>query len=62
MLFVDTPGMHGGEERALNRFMNRAAGAALVGVDVVVMVVDRGEWRDDDERVLRSCLRRPVRR
>jgi GTP-binding protein Era len=55
MLFVDTPGMHGGEQRALNRYMNRAAGAALVGVDVVVMVVDRGEWHDDDERVLQRA-------
>lgn len=56
MLFVDTPGIHGGEDRALNRFMNRTAGAAVAAVDIVVMVVDRGEWRDDDERVLRSCL------
>lgn len=56
ILFVDTPGIHGSEERALNRFMNRTASAALAGVDVIVMVVDRGEWRDDDERVLRSCL------
>ncbi|MFT7288619.1 MAG: GTP-binding protein Era, partial [Halieaceae bacterium] len=56
LLFVDTPGIHGGEERALNRFMNRTAGAAVAGVDVIVMVVDRAEWRDDDERVLRSCM------
>ncbi|WOJ93920.1 GTPase Era [Congregibacter variabilis] len=56
MLFVDTPGIHGGEDRALNRFMNRTASAALAAVDIVVMVVDRGEWRDDDERVLRSCV------
>lgn len=56
MLFVDTPGIHGGEGRALNRFMNRTAGAAVAAVDIVVMVVDRGEWRDDDERVLGSCL------
>ncbi|EED32723.1 GTP-binding protein Era [gamma proteobacterium NOR5-3] len=56
MLFVDTPGIHGGEDRALNRFMNRTASAALAAVDIAVMVVDRGEWRDDDERVLRSCV------
>lgn len=56
LLFVDTPGMHGGDGRALNRFMNRAAGAALPGVDVVVMIVDRGEWTDDDSRVLERCL------
>ena len=55
ILFVDTPGIHGDQERALNRVMNRAAGSALTGVDLIVMVVDRGEWRDDDERVLRSC-------
>ncbi len=55
ILFVDTPGVHGDGERALNRFMNRAATSALVGVDVIVMVVDRGEWREDDERVLQSC-------
>lgn len=56
MLFVDTPGIHSGEERALNRFMNRAATSALAGVDVVVMVVDRGEWRADDDRVLQAAL------
>ncbi len=52
LLFVDTPGIHGDGERALNRFMNRAAGSVMGGVDLIVMVVDRGEWRDDDERVL----------
>lgn len=52
LLFVDTPGMHSGEGRALNRVMNRAAGAALAGVDVVVLVTDRGEWTDEDQHVL----------
>jgi GTP-binding protein Era len=56
LLFVDTPGMHGGEGRALNRYMNRAATAALVGVDVIVMVVDRDEWNDDDGQVLERCV------
>jgi len=55
LLFVDTPGMHGGEQRALNRYMNRAAGSALNGVDVAVLVVDRGEWNDNDERALQRC-------
>ncbi|MEO1078081.1 MAG: GTPase Era [Pseudomonadota bacterium] len=56
ILFVDTPGMHGGAKKALNRYMNRAASAALPGVDVVIMVVDRDAWRDDDQRVLDACL------
>lgn len=55
LLFVDTPGIHGGEQRALNRYMNRAAGSALSDVDVIVMLVDRDQWRDDDERVLNRC-------
>jgi GTP-binding protein Era len=60
ILFVDTPGIHGSERRALNRFMNRAATSVLAGVDVVVMVVDRGQWRDDDERVLQCSLQAKV--
>jgi len=56
LLYVDTPGMHGSEGRALNRFMNRAASAVLPGVDTIVMVVDRAVWKDDDQRVLDSCL------
>lgn len=55
LLFVDTPGMHRDQGRALNRIMNRAAGAALAGVDVVVMVADRGEWTEDDQRVLEAA-------
>ena len=55
VLFVDTPGLHGDGRRALNRFMNRAAMSAVAGVDVIVMVVDRGDWRDDDDRVLHNC-------
>lgn len=55
LLFVDTPGVHGEGKRALNRFMNRAAIGALAGVDVIVMVVDRGDWRADDDRVLCQC-------
>ena len=34
--FVDTPGLHSGEPRALNRAMNRTATAALTDADLVV--------------------------
>ena len=51
-VYVDTPGMHREGERAINRFMNRAARSVLSDVDVIIMVVDRTAWTDDDERVL----------
>ncbi len=51
-IYVDTPGMHEDEPRALNRYMNRAASAALKHVDVVVFVVDRHYWTAADELVL----------
>jgi len=58
--FVDTPGLHHGEARALNRAMNRTAGAALVEADLCILVVAALEWtRGDDlvlERIGRSGL------
>jgi GTP-binding protein Era len=51
-VYVDTPGMHKGGERAINRVMNRAARSVLADVDVVIMVVDRTAWTDEDENVL----------
>ncbi|MDX1608660.1 MAG: GTPase Era [Halofilum sp. (in: g-proteobacteria)] len=50
--FVDTPGIHGDVRRQLNRTLNRAATAALTGVDAVVFVT-AGRWTDDDELVCR---------
>ena len=40
-IYVDTPGMHEEEPRAINRYMNKAATSALIDVDVVVFVVDQ---------------------
>lgn len=50
--FVDTPGLHLGEARALNRAMNRAAAAALHDADIVVFVVEALRWTAEDEAVL----------
>jgi len=51
-VYVDTPGLHKNNEKALNRYMNRSASAALKDVDVVVFVVDRMRWTDEDQLVL----------
>ena len=55
-VYVDTPGMHLEEPRALNRYMNRAATSALRDVDVVVFVVDRDIWTEADENVLNKLV------
>lgn len=52
IIFVDTPGMHKGQDSAINRYMNRTASSALQDVDVVVFVVDKMVWGLEDEAVL----------
>ncbi|EGY33231.1 GTPase Era [Aggregatibacter actinomycetemcomitans] len=51
-IYVDTPGLHIEEKRAINRLMNRAASSAISDVDLVIFVVDGTHWNDDDEMVL----------
>jgi GTP-binding protein Era len=61
-VYVDTPGMHEEQPRAINRYMNKAATSALKGVDVVVFVLDQLAWTTADELVLEklSSLKCPV--
>jgi GTP-binding protein Era len=49
LLLVDTPGIHGRQPRAMNRYMNRAARGAVEGVDAAVLVIEAGRWQDDDD-------------
>ncbi|MCR8923312.1 GTPase Era [Dasania sp. GY-MA-18] len=60
-IFVDTPGLHQNDdsEKAINRYMNRAASSAIKDVDVVVFVVDRGKWTAADDWVLEQVKRAP---
>ena len=51
-IFVDTPGLHIEEKRAINRLMNRAATSSLGDVEMVVFVVDGTQWTADDDMVL----------
>jgi GTPase len=52
IVFVDTPGLHLNAGKAINRYMNRAASAAIRDVDLVVFVVDRTAWTEEDAAVL----------
>ena len=51
MIFVDTPGIHTNQERAINRVMNRSAASVIADVDLVIFVLDRFEWSEADEYV-----------
>jgi len=52
VVYVDTPGLHLKEHKAINRYMNKAASDSLKHVDVVVFLVDRTKWTDEDSFVL----------
>jgi GTP-binding protein Era len=60
--FVDTPGIHHGGKRALNRAMNRTAATVLADADVCVFVVEALQWTREDDLVLEHLVRsgRPV--
>lgn len=51
-VYVDTPGIHRDASKAINRYMNRTAMSSIKDVDVIIFVVDRMAWTDEDEMVL----------
>ena len=51
LIFVDTPGIHSNQPKAINRYMNRAAESAIRDVDIVIFVVDRHIWTEADQKV-----------
>jgi GTPase len=57
IIFVDTPGLHKEASKAINRYMNRAASTAIRDVDLVLFLVDRTAWTDEDEMVLEHVKR-----
>lgn len=50
--FVDTPGLHRQQGRALNRAMNRTAAAAALDADLVVFVVEALRFDAEDDLAL----------
>lgn len=51
-IYVDTPGLHMEEKRAINRLMNKAASSSIGDVELVIFVVEGTRWTQDDEMVL----------
>ncbi|SUW62644.1 GTP-binding protein Era [Buttiauxella agrestis] len=61
-IYVDTPGLHMEEKRAINRLMNKAASSSIGDVELVIFVVEGTKWTADDEMVLNKLrdARAPV--
>jgi GTP-binding protein Era len=54
VVYVDTPGIHHTEKRALNRYMNRVAKASFRDVDLVMFLVEAEKWTRQDDFVARA--------
>ena len=54
ILFIDTPGLHQGYKKALNKYMNKAAASAVLDVDLILFLVESLKWTKDDEQALKA--------
>lgn len=52
MIFVDTPGLHSGQNKAINRYMNKTVHSVVQDVDLILFMVDRMKWTEEDDLVL----------
>ena len=48
-IYMDTPGMHADQKKALNRQLNRTADTTLLGVNVIVWLIDGLAFQEYDE-------------
>lgn len=53
-IFVDTPGIHQNQKKAINRYMNRAATSVLDDVDLICVLVDAKSFNGDDRQILQT--------
>lgn len=51
-IFVDTPGIHQNQKKAINRYMNRAATSMLDDVDLICVLLEVKNFNQDDEQIL----------
>jgi len=60
MIFVDTPGIHIGNKKAINSYMNKTASASLLEVDMILWLVEVLKWTKEDQRVMEHLLKTKV--
>ncbi len=57
IVFVDTPGLHEKQHRALNRYMNKTVRGVINDVDIIIFVVDALRWTQEDDLVLKALAK-----
>lgn len=57
VIYMDTPGMHQVEKKALNRYLNKTADTTMLGVDVVVWLIDGLSWHEYDDVIFKKLER-----
>lgn len=60
IIYVDTPGLHIEEKRAINRLMNRAANSSMGGVELIIFVIEGTHWTKDDEMIINKLKKSKV--
>lgn len=56
-IFVDTPGIHDSNQKAIHRYMNRAATSMLDDSDLICVLLDVSSYNQDDEKILQRVSR-----
>jgi len=51
-IFVDTPGIHDNNSKAIHRYMNRAATSMFDDADLICVLLDINFFNQDDEKIL----------
>lgn len=54
IIYIDTPGLHRDEKRAMNRYLNRVASSVILDADVIVFMMDATHYHPEDELVLKK--------
>ncbi|MCC5792547.1 MAG: GTPase Era [Legionellaceae bacterium] len=51
-IYVDTPGIHQANPKAMNKMMNRTAITVLKDVDIIVFLLEANRWGPDEDDIL----------
>jgi GTP-binding protein Era len=62
IVLLDTPGFHTGYKRALNKYMNKLAAQCYEEVDLIIFVVDRYKWLQEEKNTLKRLkdINKPI--